>query len=182
VTNSRAATRHVAPSTVVEISHRLTCGLPFGSTRCDRVPAPVDVERLLLETASIVLAQLRVLRSLVGSTREAHELVIRIQETAGAHGIAPAGAIGATGVLADMLCQPCEPALAEALVRMRDAFTDEELINGAASLLAATSAHLADRLELDPTTIVEEVARQLATGSAEATHRRPMCRRHLGNA
>jgi hypothetical protein len=167
---------------VIGTSQRLVRGALTGGVRCQNgFTPPADVERLLLEAAANVLTQLRVLRSLVASAFEARELVVTVHETAESHRIASMGAIGVTGVLADLLCRPCERELAETLVRARAVYTDDELLNGAASMLAATSSLLGERLGLDPAVVVDEVAEHVASASNSwgPARRRNVCRRHV---
>lgn len=178
MTDSRHAITNPPP--VLETTRRLAWGDQHPGDRCQRVFAPpVDVEFLLLEAASYVLTQLRVLRSLVESPADARTLVTDIHERAEHHGIAPLGAIGVTGVLAELLCEPSERELAVTLAQARGMYADDELLDGAASMLAATSTILGDRLGLDATEVLDEVVRHRGSSSSRAAsgRRQTGCRR-----
>ncbi len=182
MTFSRFATARLSSSfSVAATTRRLSGGVATTGPSCQRVPsASVDVDEALLETASRVLAHVCVLRSLTASAAAARMLVVEIHDTAERHGIASGGAIGVTGALVDLLCQPCEREIARTLGRARHIFSDRELLDGAASMLAATSWHLAQLLDLDPLVVVDEAVRDMAPVETRrrAVMRRSDCRRH----
>lgn len=157
---SRTATSHQSP-TVLAVARTLLGAHQPPRMRCTRTSAPpVDLDAELLDAAAGVLTQLRVLGALAQRGADTGTMVRDIYATAEHHDIAPVGAIGVTGVLADLLREPSERHLAGALRHAHDAFTDAELVNGAAAMFAATSWHLADQLGLDPLDVVDEVTRR----------------------
>ncbi len=176
---SRFATHHRTHSPdVVDLARQLLGAAPHERSRCSRsLPRPdrTDVDELLLDTAAGVLAQLRVLGELCRVPADRDRVVVEIYATAETHEVAPIGAIGVTCMLAELLQEPCEIELASTLVRARNAFSDQELLDGAAAMCAATSWHLGDRLGIDPLDVIGEVYSQRDESLGTALHR---CRKH----
>lgn len=177
MTDSRLSTIKPSSTPVLDTARHVVRGELEG--RCGRGPRrPLDVDRLLLETATDVLRQLRVLRSVVDADVDAPTLVIEVHETAERHQLAPAGAVGVTALLAELLCDPDEYELAMTLLRARDAYADDELLDGAASMLAAVAEVLGHHLGLDAETVLDEAVQRRISGPARdgAPRALPSCR------
>ncbi len=176
---SRDATNRSSAPDVVDLARELLGAAPKDRGFCSRSPRSavdrVEVDAVLLTTAAGVLTQLRVLGEVGRHTDGLDRIVVDILTTAQTHAIAPIGAIGVTCMLADLLRQPDEVEIATTLVRARNAFSDNELLDGAAAMCAATSWHLGDRLDIDPLVVIEEVfsagPQQVPTRSRCRDHR-----------
>lgn len=175
----RFAVPQSAASAVLETAHCLTSGNWTPGIDVLPTPEPTEIERVLLDTAAGVLMQLRILHSLAASAAQSRTLTVSIHLAAEEHGIASGAAIGVTGELADLLAGSYVPEIARILQGARSVFGDEELLNGAAAMLATTSALVAARLDVDPADVVDQVASVMAPARCHRPVDRRRCRRRL---
>lgn len=164
------------PATIARFAPTAVCDLAQELIREGRLARPVaacpstrvEIDEVVLRAAADVLLQINLVMRSTSSRQAGARAVGEALNIAETHYDACAGAVGVTAVLADLLRQPNEAELAQTLNRARAAFTDAELLHGAAALTAGFSVVLADLLDLDAVEVQLEVQR---------THRSPATRR-----
>lgn len=146
---------------------------------------PAAMNDTLLTAARLVALELDALRA--SSAGDAGRIAVEVHRLAVAGGVAAAGAIGVTCVLAGHLRRPDHRELAATLCRARAAFTDRELLDGAAAVCGAACSRLAESFDLDPAEVaalVDAVAQRHAARCGAPRLRRPAtlerCRRPSG--
>jgi hypothetical protein len=132
----------------------------------------LDLAHSMLAAASTVLSQLRLLSQLCSGAEHHTRIVLGIIDFANSFGVCSPAALGVSGVLVDHLREADEAQLAHVLVSARTVFTDQELAAGAAALLAAATAFVADAVGVDPMVAHDEIHRPAAQQRP-----RPRCRR-----
>lgn len=171
VTTTRTATaRRTLPSIEARARELLTGERPTGRS------ATTDVERALLDAASIVLTELRALQELCTGASHHPRIVAGIVDLAHSFEVGSPAAVGVAGVLVDRLRHPDEAQLAHVLAGARAVCGDEELIDGAAALLAAATTFLADAIGADPAEVHDEVHRSRSPQRC-SSGRRSLCTR-----
>lgn len=132
----------------------------------------LDLTHSMLASASTVLSQLRLLSQLCSGAEHHARIVLGIIDLANSFGVCTPAALGVSGVLVDHLREADEAQLAHVLVSAQTVFADEELAAGAAALLAAATAFVADAVGIDPMVAHDEIHRP-----ASPQRPRPRCRR-----
>lgn len=125
-----------------------------------------DPTGAVVTAASVTVQQIAVALRYTSSA-DAPMLLTRVFDRAANFEDANRAVIGAAGVMVDAVGQADESVIAGALVRCRAAFTDDELIRGAASFIAAWSVEIAQLTGIDPLTAHHEVVARLAPSRVE---------------